>query len=165
MREASENTPEKTCPHIAIRIEKPGNAGLKCSGRVHAVPLTNEFGQVQVKCSRKKPTWPSGRRNGIWVAGRPRAPLFLSLSSLPLPFSLSHLLRLAGYCLRFPINERVPPHDPHHRALSTVMVFRAVLASPARCILAKCTDAAEMCCAKRWAGWKAGGIRENVRTK
>lgn len=83
MREAPENTPEKTRPHIAIRIEKPGNAGLKCSGRVHAAPLTNEFGQVQVKCSRKKPTWPSGRRNGIWVAGRPRAPLFLSLSPPP----------------------------------------------------------------------------------
>lgn len=58
--------------------EKPGNASFKCGGRVHAAPLTNEFGQVQVKCSRKKPTWPSGRRNGIWVAGR-RAPLFLSL--------------------------------------------------------------------------------------
>lgn len=68
--------------------EKSGNAGFKCGGRLHAAPLTNEFGQVQVKCSRKKPSWPSGRRNGIWVAGRPRAPLFLSLPPPSPPSSL-----------------------------------------------------------------------------
>lgn len=47
---------------------------------INSVPLTNEFGQVQVKCSRKKLTPPSAvarratprraPRNGIWAVDR-----------------------------------------------------------------------------------------------
>lgn len=47
---------------------------------INSVPLTNEFGQVQVKCSRKKLTRPSAvarratprraPRNGIWAVDR-----------------------------------------------------------------------------------------------
>lgn len=53
--------------------------------------------------------------------------------------------------LRFPINGRVPLHDPHHRALSTVMVFRSWLpcrsGAAVRCILARCRQrcVAQMC--------------------
>lgn len=139
--------------------EKPGNAGFKCGVRVHAAPLTNEFGQVQVKCSRKKPTWPL--RSSEWNMGSRSAcsSLSISLQPPPPPPPPRSYVSLATAC-DSPINERVPPHDPHRRALSTVMVFRTVVASPARCILAKCTGAAEMCCAKRWAGWKSARTHE-----
>jgi len=70
------------------------------SGECATAPLTNEFGQVQVKCSRKKPTWPSGRRNGIWVAARPR-------SSTP-PHPLSPSLPLSREGARAPFLCQAP---------------------------------------------------------
>jgi len=81
VREAFENTPKKMRPHSDS--DREPSTTLSEWRRVHAALLTNEFGQVQVKCSRKKPTWPSGRRNGIWVASRSVSlsfSLYLSLS-------------------------------------------------------------------------------------
>lgn len=111
--------PLRKCAPIVIRIksqaQRPVNDG-GCTQRRWQMSLA----KCKWNAAAKSRRWLSGRRNGIWVAGR-----FVFLSFF-LPIFLSPIFHVSlATGLRFPINGRVPLHDPHHRALSTVMVFRS----------------------------------------
>lgn len=90
MREASEEHPRENAPSYKDSGSRsqamPGSYTWQPGA--HAAPLTNEFGQVQVKCSRKKPD--VALRSSEWNMGS-RSAACSSLSiSLSFPFPPSH---------------------------------------------------------------------------
>lgn len=156
------------------------------------------MGPQKADVALRSSEWNMGSRSAVRLSLSPPSlsslffALFLS-RRLSFSFVLSRSIFfssstcLAGFCLRFPINGRVLLHDPHHRALSTVMVFRPLPrpwrrvaarrgtsemhsrdVTTRRCVMYLCACVCCVCCVK-WrgeqAGWKAGGIRENARTK
>lgn len=109
------------------------------------------MGPQKADVALRSSEWNMGSRSAVpgslFLLRPSRLSFSLSFSPVGYPFlsfspalSFSHLLRVslvrATFCLRFPINGRVLLHDPHHRALSTVMVFRP-LPRPRRRVAAR----------------------------
>lgn len=105
------------------------------------------MGPQKADVALRSSEWNMGSRSAVRLSLSPPSlssllfALFLS-RRLSFSFVLSRSIFfssstcLAGFCLRFPINGRVLLHDPHHRALSTVMVFRP-LPRPRRGVAAR----------------------------